>query len=178
MRALWRPPPPAPDNTVFPTAAHWAGGLQWLRARYGTAGQGHCQPEWSSARRPSSAELLSSWAAFERRFTATCRTKIPSADGAPWLAIDPKGLVGEAEYEVGALIRNPLLRLLALPDVTATLPGCFDVLAETLSFDRQRVIAWSYAQALLSAWWHIEDHGHGWEPTISLAERLAPPLNT
>ena len=24
-----------------------------------------------------------------------------------WVAIDPKGVVGELEYEVGALLRNP-----------------------------------------------------------------------
>jgi streptomycin 6-kinase len=25
---------------------------------------------------------------------------------------------------------------------------------------------------VLSAWWTIEDHGHGWEPTIACAEIL------
>jgi streptomycin 6-kinase len=101
---------------------------------------------------------------------------ILAAERAPWLAIDPKGLIGEAEYEVGALIRNPMPRLLALPDPTATLARRFDILTEALGFDRQRMVAWSYAQAVLSAWWTIEDHGHGWEPTIALAKRLAPVL--
>lgn len=177
MRALWRPPPPAPDNTVFPTAAHWASGLQRLRARY-DGGTGPLPAGMVERAETLFAELLASSGAPMLLHGDLHHENILSAERAPWLAIDPKGLVGEAEYEVGALIRNPLLRLLALPDVTATLARRFDVLAETLSFDRQRMIAWSYAQAILSAWWHIEDHGHGWEPTIALAERLAPLLNT
>ena len=34
---------------------------------------------------------------------------ILSAVRKPWLAIDPKGVVGEVEYEVGAFVRNRLL---------------------------------------------------------------------
>src|SRR5438067_1309862 len=34
----------------------------------------------------------------------------------PWLAIDPKGVVGEPAYEAGALLRNPLPWLLEQPD--------------------------------------------------------------
>ncbi len=122
------------------------------------------------------AELLASSGAPMLLHGDLHHENILAAERAPWLAIDPKGLVGEAEYEVGALIRNPLPRLLALPDATATLARRFDILAETLGFDRQRMIAWSYAQAILSAWWTIEDHSHGWEPTIALAERLSPLL--
>jgi streptomycin 6-kinase len=122
------------------------------------------------------AELLASSGAPMLLHGDLHHENILAAERAPWLAIDPKGLIGEAEYEVGALMRNPLPRLLALPDVTATLARRFDILAETLNFDRQRMIAWSWAQAILSAWWHIEDHGHGWEPTIALAERLTPLL--
>jgi streptomycin 6-kinase len=29
------------------------------------------------------------------------------------------------------------------------------------------------AQAVLSAWWSIEDHGYGWEPAITCVEILA-----
>jgi streptomycin 6-kinase len=175
MRALWRPAPLAPDNAVFPTAARWASGLQRLRARYG-GGTGPLPEDMVTRAEALFAELLTSSDASMLLHGDLHHENILSAERAPWLAIDPKGLIGEAEYEVGALMRNPLPRLLALPDVTATLARRFDILAETLGFDRQRMIAWSWAQAILSAWWHIEDHGQGWEPTIALAERLAPLL--
>jgi streptomycin 6-kinase len=175
MRALWRPAPSAPEDAVFPTTGRWASGLRRLRARYD--GRTGPLPEDMVIRAEALfAELLASSGAPMLLHGDLHHENILSAERAPWLAIDPKGLIGEAEYEVGALIRNPLPRLLALPDVTATLARRFDILAESLGFDRQRMIAWSYAQAILSAWWHIEDHGHGWEPTIALAERLNPLL--
>jgi streptomycin 6-kinase len=175
MRALWRPAPPAPEDAVFPTAARWAAGLQRLRARY-DGGTGPLPADMVERAEALFAELLASSGAPMLLHGDLHHENILSAKRAPWLAIDPKGLIGEAEYEVGALIRNPLPRLLELSDVTATLARRFDILAETLGFDRQRMIAWSWAQAILSAWWHIEDHSHGWEPTIALAERLTPLL--
>jgi streptomycin 6-kinase len=175
MRALWRPAPPAPEDAVFPTMARWASGLQRLRATY-DGGTGPLPEDMVDRAEALFAELLSSSGAPMVLHGDLHHENILSAERAPWLAIDPKGLIGEAEYEVGALIRNPLPRLLELLDMTATLARRVDILAETLGFDRQRMIAWSWAQAILSAWWHIEDHGHGWEPTIALAERLIPLL--
>jgi streptomycin 6-kinase len=172
MSALWRPAPPAPENTVFPTAARWASGLQRLRTRF-DGGTGPLPEDMVERAESLFAELLPSSGAPMLLHGDLHHANILAAERAPWLAIDPKGLVGEAEYEVGALIRNPLPRLRDASDVTATLARRFDILAETLGFDRQRMIAWSWAQAILSAWWTIEDHGHGWEPTIALAERLA-----
>jgi streptomycin 6-kinase len=176
MRALWRPAPPAPEDTVFPTTARWASGLRRLRATY-DGGTGPLPADMVIRAEALFLELLASSGAPMLLHGDLHHENILAAERAPWLAIDPKGLIGEAEYEIGALIRNPLPRLLASPDVTATLARRFDILAETLGFDRQRMIAWSYAQAILSAWWRIEDHGYGWEPTIALAERLAPLLD-
>lgn len=31
---------------------------------------------------------------------------------------------------------------------------------------------WAAAQAVLSAWWTVEDHGTGWEPSLACAELL------
>jgi streptomycin 6-kinase len=175
MRALWRPAPPAPEDAVFPTAARWASGLQRLRARF-DGGTGPLPVAMVERAEALFAELLASSGAPMLLHGDLHHQNILAAGRASWLAIDPKGLIGEAEYEVGALMRNPLPRLHDLPDVTATLARRCAILAETLHFDPQRMIAWSYAQAVLSAWWHIEDHGHGWEPTSAVADRLAPLL--
>jgi len=39
--------------------------------------------------------------------------------------------------------------------------------------ERARLVGWGLAQAVLSAWWNVEDHGHGWEWGIACAEVLA-----
>ncbi len=98
---------------------------------------------------------------------------ILAAEREPWLAIDPKGIVGEPAYEVGALLRNPLPGLLARPEPGRVLARRIEQLAAELGFDRARIRGWALAQAVLSAWWSYEDHGDGWRETIACAELLA-----
>ena len=98
---------------------------------------------------------------------------ILAAEHEPWLALDPKGVVGEAEYEVGALLRNRLPEQLAAPETGRILARRVAQLAEELGFDRTRLSGWGLAQAVLSAWWSYEDHGHGWEEAMTVAEHLS-----
>lgn len=79
-----------------------------------------------------------------------------------WTAIDPKGVVGELEYEVGALLRNPIEQ----PELftnRATIERRFEILGTRLSLNRTRALKWSFAQAVLSAIWGVED-GYQVEP--------------
>ena len=69
-----------------------------------------------------------------------------------WLAIDPKGVVGEVEYEVGASLRNPG----ELPDVLADrgrIERRVGMMSSRLGLDAHRVLGWAFAQAVLSAIW-------------------------
>lgn len=73
-----------------------------------------------------------------------------------WLAIDPQGNRGEAEYEVGAFFRNPR----EYPEIClnlAIIERRLDILGERLGFDRGRMIDWSFCQAVLAAIWSVED---------------------
>jgi len=79
-----------------------------------------------------------------------------------WTAIDPKGVVGELEYELAALLRNPI----ELPDVFTNperIKHRLEILTTALQLDYSRALRWSYAQAVLSAIWDIED-GHPLTP--------------
>ena len=73
-----------------------------------------------------------------------------------WMAIDPKGVVGELEYEIGAALRNPGEKpdLLANPFVVDRRLATF---TSRLNLDPVRTLAWAFAQAVLSAIWTIED---------------------
>ncbi len=73
-----------------------------------------------------------------------------------WLAIDPKGVVGEIEYEIGAVLRNPTEKpdLFASP---ATVTRRLSQFATMLHLNRARAAEWGYTQAVLSAIWSIED---------------------
>lgn len=94
-----------------------------------------------------------------------------------WLAIDPKGVVGELEYEVGAALRNPHERpeLFAEPSAIERRVERF---ARELSLDTTRTLAWGFAQAVLSAVWAVEDGfavGRD-NPWIALANTIRPML--
>ncbi len=75
-----------------------------------------------------------------------------------WVAIDPKGVIGELEYEIGAALRNPYERpdVLALPE---TIERRLAIFYAALGIDVDRARAWAFAQAVLAAIWSIED-GH------------------
>ena len=73
-----------------------------------------------------------------------------------WVAVDPKGLKGELEYEVGATFRNPK----QAPDLypcPSTIRSRMQIFTGVLRFDAARALEWVYAQAVLSAVWVVED---------------------
>jgi streptomycin 6-kinase len=73
-----------------------------------------------------------------------------------WCAIDPKGVVGELEYEIGAALRNPIGR----PDLFARLDIVERRLEQfglALGLDVGRARGWCFAQAVLAAIWSVED---------------------
>jgi streptomycin 6-kinase len=90
-----------------------------------------------------------------------------------WLAIDPKGVVGEIEYEVGAALRNPV----EAPELFTsprTIEHRLQQFASHLRLDVDRTREWAFAQAVLSAVWEVED---GFtvrpeSPVLTLARRL------
>jgi streptomycin 6-kinase len=169
MRRLWRPVPP---EQPFRSVMDWAAGMQRMRAHFG-GGTGPFPTKLVEQAETLFAELLGSMAAPVLLHGDLHHDNILSAERQPWLALDPKGIVGEPAYEVGALLRNPLPKLLDMPYPARITARRVDHLAEELGIDRARIRGWGLAQAVLSAWWVIEDHGDGWEPAIACAELLA-----
>lgn len=172
MRQLWRP---VPDDHPFPTVEKWALGLKRLRTQF----DGGCGPypvDLVERAEALFAELLPSMGKRVLLHGDLHHENIVMARRRPWLALDPKGVVGESAYEVGALLRNPIPGLLARSNPAQITARRVDQLAEELDIDRQRIVGWGLAQAVLSAWWSFEDHGHGWDWAINCARLLEPLL--
>jgi streptomycin 6-kinase len=89
-----------------------------------------------------------------------------------WLAIDPKGLLGERGFDFANLFCNP-------DRETATAPGRLarqvEVVCAAAGLERGRLLRWILAWAGLSASWSLED---GDEPEVALAvaQRAAAEL--
>lgn len=199
MRALWRP---VPAEHPFPSVADWGQGFARLRRRYG-GGTGPFPPGLVAQAERLFAELSASAAApvvlhgdlHHYNILATgqrgrsgerpgacqhsgerpgvCQHNVLATGQREWLAIDPKGLIGEPAYEIGAFLRNRLPEPLPNAEAGRLTARRMEQFAAELGFERARVRGWALAQAVLSAWWSVEDHGHGWEPMIALAELIA-----
>jgi len=85
--------------------------------------------------------------------------------------IDPKGVIGLAGYEVGSFMINPWGRFSDRNNHQLMLRRV-DIFHEQLGIERQHIIEWSLAHAVLSAWWGIEDTT-GWEYAFECAGLLA-----
>lgn len=169
MRDLWQSPP---DSHPFPTVARWGRGLARLRATF----DGGCGPfPVALVERAERlfAELLATAAAPQLLHGDLHHDNILAARRAPWLALDPKGVVGEPAFEVGALLRNPRDRLAREPESARLLARRLDLLAERLELDRERLLQWGLAGAVLSAWWSYEDHGRADPIALGVARALA-----
>jgi streptomycin 6-kinase len=88
-----------------------------------------------------------------------------------WIAIDPKGVIGDPVYEVGASIRNPIPELLENNDAKNIIQNRINLFAKFLNIDDKRIFNWSYVQAVLSTCWAIED-GHSTEYCVKFLELL------
>lgn len=170
MRDLWVPAPEDPQGRLC-QSRQWAQGLDKLRATFDGTG-------------PFPAVLVErSERLFEELFAGAGpdmllhgdlhHWNILSANRRPWLALDPKGLIGEAEYEVGALMRNKFPENGDQAAVQKQASRRLDILHEVLGFDKQRMLDWTVAQGLLSAWWTYEDHHEIAHSMIFFAEALA-----
>lgn len=166
MAALQRPPP---ATHPFPSVADWAAGLAKLRPHFG--GPGPFPPKLLAEAEGLFAELLPSQAAPVVLHGDLHHDNIVAA-GTGWLAIDPKGVLGEPAYEAGALLRNPYPALLSWPDLPQITARRIDQLAEGLGAPRERIRGWGLAQAVLSAWWDCEEQGGGGE-WLAIAEAIA-----
>jgi streptomycin 6-kinase len=168
MRKLWQP---APAEHNFPSVAKWASGLQRLRTMFG-GGTGPLPAPLVDLAENLFAELLASADAPVLLHGDLHHYNILAAEREPWLALDPKGLVGEPAYEVGAFLHNPF-DVLAGPDPARKLARRLEVLAEELDIDRQRLTRYGVAVAVLSAWWSVEDQGATNEGVLRCAELMS-----
>lgn len=169
MKLLWRP---VPAGAPFPTIQDWGKGFTRLRQHY-NGGHGPFPKALLEQAERLFADLADSMAEPVLLHGDLHQENILAAQRHPWLAIDPKGLIGEPAYEIGALLRNPLPELLQMPDPKRVLARRVDQLAAELGLDRERIRCWGLAQAVLSAWWGVEDEGKVYENTLICAELLS-----
>jgi streptomycin 6-kinase len=167
LRELWRPPP---DDHGFALLADRA--LRW---------QAQLPERWERAGRPCVRAAIDRAVAWIGELVPTqpelvvCHQDLHGgnvlrATRAPWLAIDPKPVVGEPAFDVASLLRDRRAQLLAADQPSSVLARRIAQLAELLGLDRERVRGWGTVHALA---WGIEEDGTLHPPEVAVAEALA-----
>ena len=93
--------------------------------------------------------------------------------GDGWLAIDPKGVAGEPAAEIGPYLYNNIEGVGDMREYTMRRIAQF---SEVLGIDRQWLIQWGFALAVLSTVWMFEDDGEVPERHLVVARALLPKL--
>jgi streptomycin 6-kinase len=146
LRRLWRPAPAGhPFRLLAAMAQEWAATLP---RQYEAAGA-----PYERSLVDEVVEALPALAATQGPAVVLHQDlhggNILQAQREEWLAIDPKPLVGEREFDLASVLRDRWDEL-AVHDSQALVQRRFDYLCEVLQMDRQRVRLWGMAHAL--AW--------------------------
>jgi streptomycin 6-kinase len=136
-------PAPPPERGLFATAVGWGRALE--------GGRGHL-PRPMLDRAAGLLKDLAADAPPVRLLHGDLHHANILKQEEAWVAVDPKGLLGEPAAEAACLLRNP-----ADPVLLSRAPRRAAIIAETAGLDRQRILAWGYAGAVIAACWAIED---------------------
>jgi len=156
MRKIWKPLPA--EHYPFPTVADWGKGFARLRALY-DGGTGPFPPAIFDRAEKLYAELCATMAEPVLLHGDLHQDNILAAEREAWLAVDPKGVIGEPVYETGSILRNFWPDILSVANPKALMARRIDQLAAELGFERERIYDWAFAQAVLSVIWGVEDTG-------------------
>ena len=167
MTHLWRHKPQGPLIQL----SEWFGELKGLRARY-KGGTGPFPEKLVERAESLIPELFANSSPPVLLHGDFHHFNILSSERG-WLVIDPKGVVGPPEYEVGPLLLNPWDDFLQIPDAVRITERRIAILSERLGFPRERLRDWGLCHAVLSAWWDLAEDGTGGEYSIGCAEIIA-----
>ncbi len=77
--------------------------------------------------------------------------------GRGYLAIDPKGYIGEREFEIGCFLRNPYPDFPFLRNAKSLTKNRIKLFSNILGLNKERIKLWAFAQSILSAIWVVEE---------------------
>lgn len=80
---------------------------------------------------------------------------ILSSDHYGWMSIDPKGLIGEREYDLIQYMLNNL----PLENAYETIENRVNLFTEELSLKKDRLLLWGYCHSVLSTAWSVDKDG-------------------
>ncbi|HWD83496.1 MAG TPA: aminoglycoside phosphotransferase family protein [Kribbella sp.] len=93
------------------------------------------------------------------------------AEREPWLAVDPKGYVGDPAYDAATFLRTRAAHQLGADDLVKVLNHELELFAEAAEIDPHRIRRWAHLNMVQSAFWGRR-HGFGRARTGSELDRF------
>ncbi|MFC7783451.1 aminoglycoside phosphotransferase family protein [Rossellomorea sp. GCM10028870] len=150
---------------AYPTVQSWSNGIGRLREKF-NGGSGPLPEELVLKAENLFPELLSTSTDLFLLHGDLHHGNILYSESSGWTAIDPKGLIGEREYDCIQFMLNEWKKwdvpLELLQYRTRTI-------ASLLSLSYERLIQYGFCHSVLSACWSVEDAMGGWTTGLSLA---------
>lgn len=78
-------------------------------------------------------------------------------DGHDFVAIDPRGVIGDPHFDVGAYCRNPIPDLMHDCNRKEIISKRIDAISKIFDFEKKRITQWCFVQAVLSWCWALDD---------------------
>jgi streptomycin 6-kinase len=160
MRKIWRK---APAGHSFPRVEKWMRGLE-------RGAKANIEIDFFLKAHQYFTELSNSSNQKLLLHGDLHHENILSALREPFLAIDPKGLVGDAGYEIGVFLNNQARWLSDDANRREKLERNVRQFAEAFQIKPLELKKWAFAQAILSAWWTFEENGVNWKDELTFAE--------
>ena len=159
MKNIWRK---APAQNTFPSVENWMKGLE-------IAIKTNIEFELFKKARDYFIELNFKTEQKILLHGDLHHENILSAEREPFLAIDPKGLIGDAGYEISVFLNNQARWLSNDANRRKKLERNVRQFGEAFQIEPRDLKKWAFTQAVLSAWWTLEENGVSWKEELTFA---------
>ncbi|MGI8810949.1 MAG: aminoglycoside phosphotransferase family protein [Pyrinomonadaceae bacterium] len=95
---------------------------------------------------------------------------ILTATREPYLAIDPKAIIGPIGYEIAVFLNNHLWWMEWKPDAAASLGRAVDMYAEAFAMSSRDIRQWAFCQMVLGTWWSFDEMNEDFSEGLGFAD--------
>ncbi|HVF30333.1 MAG TPA: aminoglycoside phosphotransferase family protein [Pyrinomonadaceae bacterium] len=95
---------------------------------------------------------------------------VVNAERSPYLAIDPKGIVGHIGYDIAVFLNNYHWWQEKEPDIQPRLAHAVERFSAAFVIDPHELREWAFAQMVLGAWWNFDDMPEHYDNAVAKAD--------
>lgn len=162
---------PAPQSGTFPSIGDWCQGFSRYLHTF-PHGSGPIPAQLINRTSRLAEELVGETQQLELLHGDLHHGNLLSRKDGSWIAIDPKGVIGNFAAEVGPYLFNPIPDLIQQPNLENLLDRRLRIFEEMIGLDRQELMAWSLVRVVLAGIWTVEENTEEPDYFVKIAEIL------